>query len=70
MSTISESFYYDSKRSIGEVLFFNQFFGVIVEAGNETCEKIWNEIGAEQKCRAEQKRVVFVHTAVFERARN
>ena len=28
--------YYDSKRSIGEVLFLINFIGVIFEAGNET----------------------------------
>ena len=32
--------FYDSKRSIGEVLFLINFIGVIFEAGNETREKI------------------------------
>ena len=43
---------------------------MIFEAGNETREKVWSDFGAEQKWRAEQNRVVFVHIAVFERARN
>ena len=43
------SYFYDSKRSIGEVLFLINFFGVIFEAGNETREKIWSDFGAEQK---------------------
>ena len=42
-------FFYDSKRSIGEVLFLTNFIGVIFEAGNETREKIWSDFGAEQK---------------------
>ena len=41
--------FYDSKRSIGEVLFLINFIGVIFEAGNETREKIWSDFGAEQK---------------------
>ena len=32
--------YYDSKRSIGEVLFLINFIGVNFEAGNETRGKI------------------------------
>ena len=48
-------FFYDSKRSIGEVLFLINFIGVIFEAGNETREKIWSDFGAEQKLRAERK---------------
>ena len=40
---------YDSKRSIGEVLFLINSIGVIFEAGNETREKIWSDFGAEQK---------------------
>ena len=44
---------------------------MIFEAGNETREKIWSDFGAEQKSEERsEKRVVFVHTAVFERARN
>ena len=35
--------FYDSKRSIGEVLFF---IGVIFEARNETREKNWTDFGA------------------------
>ena len=41
--------FYDSKRSIGEVLFLINFIGVIFEAGNETREKNWSAFGAEQK---------------------
>ena len=40
--------FYDSKRSIGEVLFLFNFIGVIFEAGNETREKIWSDFLAEQ----------------------
>ena len=42
--------FYDSKRSIGEVLFFFliNFIGVIFKAGNETREKIWSGFCAEQ----------------------
>ena len=55
LSYIGVLSFYDSKRSIGEVLFLNQFIGVIFEAGNETREKIWSDFGAEQKWRAERK---------------
>ena len=48
-------FFYDSKRSNGEVLFLINFIGVIFEAGNETREKIWSDFAAEQKWRAERK---------------
>ena len=41
-------FFYDSKRSIGEVLFLINFIGVIFKAGNETREKIWSGFCAEQ----------------------
>ena len=41
--------FYDSKRSIGEVLFSINFISVIFEAGNETREKIWSDFGAEKK---------------------
>ena len=44
--------FYDSKRSIGAVLFLINFIGVIFEAGNEMREKT---SCAEQKWRAEQK---------------
>ena len=43
---------------------------MIFEAGNKTREKIWSDFGAEQKLRAERNESGFVHTAVFERARN
>ena len=52
--------FYDSKRSIGEVLFITtrrvleksfliNFIGVIFEAGNETREKMWSDYGVELK---------------------
>ena len=41
--------FYDSKRSIGEVLFFLiNFIGVIFKAGNETREKMLSGFCAEQ----------------------
>ena len=42
-------FLYESKSSIGEVLFLINFIGVNFEAGNETREKIWSDFGAEKK---------------------
>ena len=59
----------DSKRSIGEVLFLINFFGVIFEAENETLEKIWSDFGGEQSEERSEKRVVFVHTTVIETAK-
>ena len=62
--------------------FLINFFGVNFEAGNETREKIRSDLVAEQSVKRfvilvlnkieerSEKRVVFVHTAVFERARN
>ena len=50
--------------------FLINFIGVNFEAGNETREKIWSDLVAEQKWRAERKEWFFVHTAVFERTRN
>ena len=47
--------FYDSKRSIGEVLFLINFIGVIFEAGNESREKNWSDIEAEQKWRVKRK---------------
>ena len=57
--------FYDSKRSIGEVLFLINFIGVIFEVGNETCEKIWSDFGAEQKWRAERKESGFCSYCCF-----
>ena len=57
--------FYDSKRSIGEVLFLINFIGVIFEAGNETREKIWSDFGAEQKLRAERKESGFCSYRCF-----
>ena len=50
--------------------FLINFIGVNFEARNETREKIWSDFVAEQNEEKSEKRVVFVHTAVFERARN
>ena len=55
LNCIGALYSYDSKRSIGEVLFLINFIGVIFEAGNETRERIWSDFGAEQKRRAERK---------------
>ena len=38
----------------------------IFEAGNETREKIWSDFGGNKSEERSEKRVVFVHTAVFE----
>ena len=62
--------FYDSKRSIGEVLFLINFIGVIFEAGNETREKFGVILALNKSEEPSEKRVVFVHTAVFERAKN
>ena len=61
--------FYDSKRSIGEVLFYNQFYGVNFEAGNETREKIWSDLVAEQKWRAERNESGFLFIPLFLRER-
>ena len=58
--------FYDSKRSIGEVLFFLiNFIGLIFEAGNETRKKIWSDFSAEQKWRVEQKESSFCSYRFF-----
>ena len=64
-------FFYDSKRSIGEVLFFFliNFIGVIFEAGNETREKIWSDLVAELKWRAERKESGFLFIPLLLRER-
>ena len=46
------------------------FIQVIFAPGNETHEKNWSDFGAEQNEEWSEKRMIFVHTAVFERARN
>ena len=38
---------------------------MIFESGNETREKNWSDFGAEKSEEPSEKRVVFVHTAVF-----
>ena len=63
-------YFYDPKRNIGEVHFLINFIGVIFETGNETREKIWSDLVLNKSEEWSKKRVVFVHTAVFERARN
>ena len=50
--------------------FLFNFIGVNFEAGNETREKIWSDFVGEQNEELSEKKVVFVHTAVFERAKN
>ena len=62
-------FFYDSKRSIGEVLFLINFIGVIFEAGNETREKIWSDFGAEKKVKSGAKREWFLFIPLFLRER-
>ena len=59
------SFYYDSKRSIGEVLFLINFIGVNFEAGNETRENIWSDFVAEQNEEWSEQRVVFCSYRCF-----
>ena len=53
----------------GEVLFLINLIGVIFEAGNETREKIWSDLFAEQKWRAEQKESDFLFIPLFLRER-
>ena len=43
---------------------------MIFEAGNETREKIGLILVVNKSEERSEKRVVFVHTAIFERARN
>ena len=57
--------FYDSKRSIGEVLFLINFIAVNFEAGNETREKIWSDFVAEQNEEWSKKRVVFCSYRCF-----
>ena len=60
--------FFTTRRGVLEKSFFLiNFIGVIFEAGNETREKILALNKSEERS---EKRVVFVHTAVFERARN
>ena len=61
----SVPFYYDSKRSIGEVLFLINFIGVNFEAGKETREKFWSDFVAEQNEDWSEKRVVFCSYRCF-----
>ena len=57
--------FYDSKRSIGQVLFLINFIGVIFEAGNETRAKIWSDFGSDQMWRAERKESGFCSYRCF-----
>ena len=57
------------RQSAGYVFLIN-FIGVNFEAGNETREKIRSDLVAEQKKSGAKREWFFVHTAVFERARN
>ena len=67
--TVQNCLFYDSKRSIGEVLFLINFIGVNFEAGNGTREKIWSDFGPEQKLRAERKESGFLFISLFSRER-
>ena len=51
------------------VFFLINFIGVNFEAGNETREKIWSNLVAEQKWRAEQKESGFLFIQLFLRER-
>ena len=63
--------FYDSKRSIGEVLFFNQFYWSEFLSGKWNAWKNLEWFGCWTKVKSGAKREwFFVHTAVFERARN
>ena len=68
MNCIGALSFYDSKRSIGEVLFLINFIGVNFEAGNETREKVWSDFVAEQN-EVEQKESDFLYTSLFSRER-
>ena len=41
--------FFTTRRVVLEKSFFNQFYWIDFEAGNETREKIWSDFGAEQK---------------------
>ena len=63
--------FYDSKRSIGEVLFFNQFYWSEIWSGKWNAWKNLEWFGCWTKVKSGAKREwFFVHTAVFETARN
>ena len=62
---LREPIFYDSKRSIGEVIFLMNFIGVNFEAGNETREKICSDFVAEQNEKWSKKRVVFCSYRCF-----
>ena len=67
MNCIGALSFYDSKRSIGEVLFLINIIGVNFEAGNETREKN-SDFVAEQNEEWSEKRVVFF-ISLFSRGR-
>ena len=67
----SAPIFYDSKRSIGEVLFFNQFYWSDFWSGKWNAWKKLEWFGCWTKVKSGAKIEWFsVHTAVFERARN
>ena len=61
--------FYDSKRIIGEVLFFNQFFWSDFWSGKWNAWKIWSDFGAEQTWRTERKESGFLFIPLFLRER-
>ena len=50
---------------LSAMFFLINFIGVNFEAGNEPREKFWSDFVAEQNEEWSEKRVVFVHIAVF-----
>ena len=56
---------FTTRRGVLEMSFFNQFFGVNFEAGNETREKNWSDFVAEQNEEWSEKRVVFCSYRCF-----
>ena len=62
--------FYDSKRSIGEVLFLNQFYWSEFWSGKWNTWKNLEWFWCWTKVKSGAKRVVFVHIAVFWRARH
>ena len=58
--------FFTNRRAVLEKFFFKiNFNGVNFEAANETREKYWSDFVAEQNEECSEKRVVFVHIAVF-----
>ena len=62
--------FFTTRRGVLEKSFFLiNFIGVIFEEGNETREKIWSDLVAEQKWRAERKVSGFLFIQLFLRER-